>query len=113
MFFLTFLILGAVVWIAALVLDLSVRRKWSSYSALSLLFVIVGLVLFTLLSSWAGIVPLKIGEGALISYSVSFPHGYLSQGTLGIAILLVGLAGILSPVFAAWLTNHPSAQRPV
>ncbi len=106
MFFLAFLLLGGIVWIFGMALVAAARRRAGVYSALSLLFVIAGLIVFTLFSWWAGIIPLKFGDGGLITYSVSFPHWYLARGALGIAIMLVGLVGIVSPVIAAWLVSR-------
>lgn len=110
MFFLLYLVLGGMVWFLGLVLG---RRQMVSYSVLSLLLVLVGLVLFTLLSAWAGIVPLSLGDGALVSYSVSFPDGYLGRGATGIAILCIGILGMLSPAALAWMMSRESpSPRP-
>jgi hypothetical protein len=78
------------------------------YSALSLLFALAGLFLFTLLSRWMGIFPMRFGEGSLVTYSVSFPDDYVARGALGIAVLSVGILGGISPVLAAWLVSRLS-----
>ncbi len=109
-FFLSFLLLGAIMWLLGLAFAASARRRVRLYSALALLFVVAGLILFTTVSWWAGIVPLRFGDGALIAYSVSMPHRYVARGTLGVAILFVGLLGIVSPAFAAWLVGRQSAK---
>ncbi len=110
MFFLMYLVLAGMVWFLGLVLA---RKEIILYSGLSLLLVLIGLVLFTVLSSWAGIVPVSLGDGALVSYSVSFPDGYLSRGAMGIGILCVGIMGMLSPALVAWLMSRESpSPRP-
>ncbi len=110
MFFLMYIVLSGMVWFLGLVLA---RGQIILYSALSLLFALVGLVLFTFFSSLAGIMPLSLGDGALISYSISFPDAYVSRGAIGIAILCVGILGMLSPALAAWLTTRePPRPRP-
>lgn len=111
MFVLAFLIIGGIVWALGLLLVSRTRKSIGVYSVLSLLFVLAGMIVFTFLSWGAGIIPLSFGDGALITYSVSFPHGYLTEGALGVVIMLVGLGGILSPALAAWLTDRQSAAR--
>jgi hypothetical protein len=107
MFFLMYLSLSGMVWFLGLVVA---RRQVVTYSARSALFSLSGLVLFILFSSWAGIMPVSLGEGVLISYSVSFPYAYLNRGLVGIAVLCVGVMGILSPALAAWLCGRASAS---
>jgi hypothetical protein len=111
MFFLVFFLLGVIVWTVGLPFVLRSQKSTGTYSALSLLFVLTGMIVFTFLSWGAGIIPLSFGDGALVTYSVSFPHGYLAQGVLGFVIVLVGLAGVLSPVLAVWLTDRQPGER--
>ncbi len=106
MFFLMLLLFGAVIWAVGLLLLKRAQKGIFLYSALSILFVIVGLVVFSLLSAWTGIIPLEIGDGSLVRYSVSFPYGYLAKGGLGLSVLCIGLLAIISPLLAAWITNR-------
>lgn len=110
MFFVMFLFFGGIVWLLGLVFATPARQRVGIYSALSLLFVLTGLILFTLFSWWAGIIPLTFGDGGLITYSVSFPEWYMARGVLGIAIILVGLLGVVSPTLAVWLISRQSAK---
>ncbi len=111
MFYLLFILLSVIVWTIGLPFVLRSRKSISTYSALSFLFVLTGMILFTFLSWWAGIIPLSFGDGALITYSVSFPDGYLAQDVVGLVIVLVGLVGVLSPALAVWLTGRQSKER--
>ncbi len=110
MFFLSFLCLGGIVWALGLVFVMRARLRVGIYTALSLLFALMGLTLFTFFSWVAGIMPLRFGDAALLAYSVDFPVGYLARGEIGVAILVLGVLGILSPVLAAWVIGRQLAK---
>jgi hypothetical protein len=112
MFFGMFLLGAAIVWLLGLAFVIPARLRVGSYSALSLLFAVVGLILFTFFSWWSGILPLRLFDHGLISYSISYPMWYLERGTLGIAILVLGFLALVSPVFAAWLSWFRNRQSP-
>jgi hypothetical protein len=60
----------------------------------------VGLALFILLSSWAGL----FSFGVASSYRI--PQEYIENGAIGWAILLLGILGILSPALSAlWILS--------
>ncbi|WP_420643502.1 hypothetical protein [Candidatus Leptofilum sp.] len=75
------------------------RHQLRVYIAKSFIFVMTGLTLFTLLSSWQGL--LKFG----VATDFSFPQDYIEAGLLGWFIMAIGLAGVLSPIFAGRTTN--------
>lgn len=110
MFFLLFLFLGGIVWILGLAFMVPARLRWGAYTPLSLLFLLAGMVLFALFSWWAGIMTLRFGDDALITYSIDFPAWYLARGAVGLAIIFVGLLAVISPILAAWLVTNP--QKP-
>lgn len=110
MFFLMFLGLSAVVWALGAALVPPARRQIGLYTTASLLLALAGLVLFTLLSWWTSIFPMRFAEGSLVTYSVSFPHDFLARGLLGIAVLAVGVLAGISPVIAAWLVSRPPTK---
>ena len=111
MFFLAFLVFGGIVWALGLAFVRAARHQVGTYSVLALLFVLTGMILFTFLSWWAGIIPMEFGNGALVKYSVSFQESYLGRGALGIAIIFLGLGGIVSPALAAILISRRPALR--
>jgi drug/metabolite transporter (DMT)-like permease len=95
-----YLFLAGIVWLVGLALRPRVRRRLAAYAGLSLLLALAGLILFYLLSAWAGF--MRTG----VTGSLSIPQDYLARGAAGVAILLVGLAGLLSPLLAAWLLGR-------
>lgn len=109
MFFLLFVLGSSVVWGIGLLLFRLTAKRVALYCGLAVLFVVVGLVVFSVLSNWAGILSLAIGDGALVSYSVSFPLSYVNRGALGVGILGVGVLVVLSPLLAAWLINRQAS----
>jgi hypothetical protein len=109
-FFLMFLGLSLVVWVLGLIFVAPARRQAGPYTGLSLLLAFAGLALFTLLSWWSNIFPMRFGEGSLVTYSVSFPHDFLAQGALGIVVFAVGILGGISPALALWLVCRQSAK---
>jgi hypothetical protein len=111
MFILAYLFLGGFVWLVGLVLFQAARAKMGNYSALAFLFAIAGLILFALFSWWAGILPLRFGGDAVVAYSLSIPDDYLRRGATGIAILVVGVLGVVSPLLAARLVGQ--SKKPV
>jgi hypothetical protein len=111
MFFLMYLVFSGIVWALGLTFVMRTRCRADIYNALALLFVLTGLILFTFLSWWAGIMPMEFGNGAVVRYSVSFPGGYLTRGALGLAIILLGLDGIFSPILAALFVSRRSSGR--
>lgn len=109
MFILMYLFLGGIVWLVGLFLFQAARVKMGIYSFLALLFALAGLILFTLFSWWAGILPLRFGGDSVIAYSLSIPDDYLRRGTIGIAILVVGVLGFASPLLAARFVGQGKA----
>jgi hypothetical protein len=95
-----YLFLTGVVWLAGLALWPAVRRRLAAYAGLSLLLALAGLIIFYLLSAWAGF--MRSG----VTGSLSIPLDYLAKGVVGVLILLVGLAGLLSPLLVAWLLGR-------
>jgi hypothetical protein len=95
------LFVAGIIWLIGLALRPRVRRRLAAYTGLSLLLALAGLILFYLLSAWVGL--MRTG----VTGSLSIPQDYLARGAVGILILLVGLAGLLSPVLAAWLLSRP------
>jgi drug/metabolite transporter (DMT)-like permease len=95
-----YLFLAGIVWLAGLVPRPHARRRLVAYASLSLLLALAGLILFYLLSAWAGL--MRTG----VTGSLSIPQDYLARGAVGVLILLVGLAGLLSPLLAAWLLGQ-------
>ncbi len=60
----------------------------------------LGLTLFIIFSSWAGI----FSFGVASSYRI--PQDYIENGAVGWVILVLGILGILSPALSAiWLVN--------
>jgi hypothetical protein len=110
MFFLMSLGLSVIVWALGFAVFAPARRRIGMYTAASLFLALAGLILFTLLSWSTSIFPMRFGEGSLVTYSVSFPHDYVSWGALGLAVLAVGILGGISPVLAAWLISRSSAK---
>jgi hypothetical protein len=105
---LVYLWLSGTIWIFGLAfVVIRARRRLGAYTALSLLLSLVGLTLYLLLSMWMGL--FAIGT----PYSVSIPHDYIARGAVGIATLLIGITGIVSPAFAAWVvsgrSSHPTS----
>jgi hypothetical protein len=95
-----YLFVAGIVWLVGLVLWPRLRRRLASYGGLSLLSVLAGLILFYLVSSWAGLI--RIG----VAGSSNIPQDYVVRGVVGILILLIGLAGLLSPILAAVLLGR-------
>lgn len=110
MFFLLLVLGSGVIWGIGLLLFRTTTKRVALYCGLSVLFVVVGLVAFSILSAWAGILSLAIGDGALVRYSVMFPASYLNSGAPGVGILLVGVLVVLSPMLAAWLINRQASM---
>ncbi len=104
MFIGVYLCLSGMTWILGLFLFLAARVRIGAYSALALAFAASGLVLFTLLSMWLGLV--RFG----IPYNLNIPDDYYLHGVFGIATLIVGLAGVLSPLYAAWYVKRKKGQ---
>lgn len=76
-------------------------RQFARFILFSAGLIIFSLVLFIFLSVFTGILP-TAGAG-----SYSLPQDYLAYGLFGWFILLIGLAGIFSPVFTAvWLRQQ-------
>ncbi len=107
MFILAFLVLGGMVWLLGLAFVTPVRHRAGLYTALSLLFVLVATALFAVLTTWTGIADLTPGT----AHSLSVPDDYVARGGIGIAILLEGVLGVVSPALAAWLVSRPSAAQ--
>ena len=103
MFFVFTIFVGVVAWILGLVFVIPARKHVGMYSALSILFFAAALILFTFLSSWFGILPLRLLDNGLIQYGISFPNWYLEHGALGIALIILWLCTMVSPLIAAWL----------
>ncbi len=59
-----------------------------------------GLILFGSFSIRAGMMRLGVPQ------TVSFPQDYLARGIVGWGILLIGLVGVLSPVWAALISGR-------
>ena len=97
-----YLFLAGIVWLLGLALLPSIRCRLAAYFGLSLLLALAGLILFYLLSTWAGLV--RTG----VTGSLSIPQDSLARGAVGGLILLVGLAGLLSPLLAEWLLGRPT-----
>lgn len=100
MFILAFLSLSGLVWLLGLLWFGPARLRLGIYSMLSLLFVLAGLILFTLLSWWVGLVRFGVPE------SLSIPEDYIAQGIVGLVLLLIGIVGMVSPAVAAWLVSR-------
>lgn len=82
------------------------KRQWFYYyTGLSILMMVLGLAIFLFLSAWISI--LFLGETA----SYNLPLDFISEGLIGWLTLLVGLAGILSPIFAAFIINHSTNRK--
>jgi len=76
-------------------------RQFARFILISAGLSIFSLVLFIILSVFTGILPIS-GRG-----SYSLPQDYQAYGLFGSFILLIGLAGMLSPVFTAvWLRQQ-------
>jgi hypothetical protein len=105
MFILGFLLSSVIVWSLLMAFVTPLRQHSRPFTLLSLLFVLAGLALFTLFSWTLGLVRLGVPSG------VSIPGDYLALGASGILVLLVGIAGVLSPVLAAWLVLRRSPKR--
>ncbi|MCL4396081.1 MAG: hypothetical protein M1482_14985 [Chloroflexi bacterium] len=107
MFILAFLVLAGIAWLVGMVAVAGVRSRLAAYSALALALAVGGLVIFTVLSMWLGLVRLGV------PYDLNIPDDYIARGLAGVAILVVGLAGVVSPLVAAWLVSRrarPSAR---
>ncbi len=100
MFIGVYLCLSGIVWVLGLFIFLQARIRIGTYSALAALLAASGLILFTLISTEMGLV--RFG----VPYSLSIPDDYYARGVLGLAALLVGIAGVLSPLLAAGWVNR-------
>ncbi len=98
---LAFLCLSSLAWVVglAIVIPTSLRRRVVTYTLVSAAIVVVGLLLFELVSWLTGLV--RIGQ----AQTLSIPQDYLSRGTLGVVLLLIALVAILSPVIVAWIVR--------
>lgn len=76
-----------------------IKQLFARFMLITISLIIFCLVLFTTLSIFTGILPAFGSSG-----SYSLPQDYFAVGLFGWFILLIGLAGILSPVVTAvWL----------
>ena len=75
-----------------------IRQQLARFSLLAASLILFGLVVFIGLSAFTGILPI------FRSGSYNLPQDYIEYGLFAWFILLIGLAGIFSPVFTAlWL----------
>ncbi len=108
MFIGVYLCLSGIIWVLGLFIFLQARLRIGAYSALAVALAATGLILFILLSMGMGLV--RFGT----PYNLSIPDDYVARGVLGIGALIVGIVGILSPLYAAiWVSRrkgHHNAQ---
>ncbi len=98
MFIGVYLCLSGFAWLVALAVFGPARRRIGRFSAVAAGLAGTGLVLFILLSLWLGLV--RFGS----PYNLSIPQDYYARGAAGIGALVVGAAGVVSPLFAVmWL----------
>lgn len=79
------------------------RKRLTRYSFVAAGLSAAGLVAFLGLSAAAGL--LRLGQAG----SYSLPDDYVALGAAGWLIMLVGLAGLLSPLAAVFLTRWSAA----
>ncbi len=105
MFILAYLWLAALVWILALAVVRPARLRFGRYSAFSVLLALTGLILFIVFSSGMGLI--RFG----VPYTSSIPEDYVLRGALGVAVLLIGMVGAISPAIAAWVVSRQPGSR--
>ncbi len=105
MFIGVYLCLSGMVWLLGLFIFLQARLRMGLYSALAIALTATGLILFTLFSMALGLVRFGTPE------NLSIPQDYIARGAVGVGVLLVGIVGILSPVYAAWWVNRKKGNN--
>ncbi len=102
---LAFSCLTGAVWLFGLAMVVGLRLDLRLYTLSSLVFAIVGLVIFELGSVSLGLV--QFGEG----YELSIPRDYVERGTGGIMLICEGVLAVVSPLFAAFLAGLRAPNR--